>query len=69
LTYLSHFIVDAEHCRSIFKIGSIEKLLLEIKKKLNIDLDPQSLRSGNSIHDILESSMFGYGLGCEVILF
>ncbi|KAL4097425.1 hypothetical protein QTP88_022207 [Uroleucon formosanum] len=59
--------VDAEHCRSIFKIGSIEKLLLEIKKKLNLDLDPQSLKSGNSIRDILESDMFGYGLGCKIV--
>jgi len=69
LTYLSHFLVDAERYKSIFKIGSIENLLLEIKKKLNLELDPQNLRSGISIHEIIESDMYGWGLGCKVILF
>ncbi|CAI6374378.1 unnamed protein product [Macrosiphum euphorbiae] len=53
--------VDDERCKSIFKIGSVQKLLLEIKKKLNLHLNPQNLRSGNSVCDILES----YGLGCK----
>jgi len=69
LIYFSYFIVDDERCKSIFKIGSVEKLLLEIKKKLNLNLDTQNLRSGNSVHDILESDMYRYGVGCEVILF
>ncbi|KAL4104815.1 hypothetical protein QTP88_020091 [Uroleucon formosanum] len=56
--------VDAEHLKAIFKIGSIERLLLEIKKKLNLHLDQRNLRSGMSVHDILESEMYGQGLGC-----
>lgn len=54
---------------SVFKIGSAEKLLLEIKKKLNIHLDPQNLSSGRSVNDILELDMYGCGLGCKVCLF
>lgn len=57
--------IDGESCKSIFKIGSVERLLLEIKKKLNLNLDTQNLRSGNSVNDILESDMYGYGLGCK----
>ena len=68
MTYLSYFIVDDERCKSIFKIGSVQQLLLEIKKKLNLHLNPQNLRSGNSVCDILESDMYGFGLGCKVIL-
>ncbi|XP_016658226.1 protein maelstrom homolog [Acyrthosiphon pisum] len=56
--------VDAEHLKSIFKIGSIERLLLEVKKKLNLHLDQRNLRSGMSVHEILESEMYGQGLGC-----
>ncbi|KAL5237523.1 hypothetical protein ACI65C_004933 [Semiaphis heraclei] len=57
--------VDAEHCKSIFKVGSTEKLLFEIQKKFNLHLDPQNLIPGISVHDILESDMFGFGLGCK----
>ncbi|XP_060868296.1 protein maelstrom homolog isoform X2 [Metopolophium dirhodum] len=58
-------IVDDERSKSIFKIGSVERLLFEIKKKINLNLDTQNLRSGNSVNDILESDMYGYGLGCK----
>jgi len=68
LKYLFNFIVDAAHLKSIFKIGSIERLLLEVKKKLNLHLDQRNLRSGMSVHDILESEMYGHGLGCMVML-
>lgn len=54
----------AEHYKSVFKIGSINQLLLEIKKKMKLNLDPQNIRPGMSVHDILESDMFGRGLGC-----
>ncbi|CAI6354049.1 unnamed protein product [Macrosiphum euphorbiae] len=57
--------VDDEGCKSIFKIGSVQNLFLEIKKKLNLHLNPQNLRSGNSVCDILESDMYGFGLGCK----
>eukprot|EP00102_Acyrthosiphon_pisum_P013594 XP_008183232.2 PREDICTED: protein maelstrom 2 [Acyrthosiphon pisum] len=58
--------VDGERCKSTFKIGSVEKLLLEIKKKLNPNFDMQNLRSVNSVHRILESdTTYGYGLGCK----
>jgi len=67
LKYLFHFIVDAEHVKSIFKIGSIERLFIEIKKKLNLNVNIQNLKSGNSVRDILESDMYGFGLGCKVI--
>ncbi|XP_026806579.1 protein maelstrom 1-like [Rhopalosiphum maidis] len=55
---------DAKHYKPIFKIGSINQLLLEIKKKINVHLDPQNIRPGMSVQDILESDMFGHGLGC-----
>lgn len=48
-------------------MGSTEKLLFEIQKKFNLHLDPQNLIPGISVHDILESDMFGFGLGCKVI--
>jgi len=57
LTYLSYFIVDNERCMLIFKIGSVKKLLLEIKKKLNLNLDKHNLKSRNSVHDIIESDI------------
>lgn len=56
--------VYAEHCKSIFKIGSIEQLLLEIKKKMNLHLEHQNLRPGMSVCDILEHDFYGLGLGC-----
>jgi len=43
--------------------------LLEIKKKMNLHLDPQNIRPGMSVQDILESDMFGHGLGCMVMLY
>lgn len=67
MTYLSYIIVDDERSKSIFKIGSLEKLFLEIKKKLNLHMDSQDLSSGKSVHDILEFDMYGFGLGCKVI--
>ncbi|XP_022168009.1 protein maelstrom isoform X2 [Myzus persicae] len=57
--------VGAERAKSIFKIGSTEKLLFEIQRKFNLHLDPQNLRSGNSVYDILELDMYGCGLGCQ----
>lgn len=62
-----HFIDGAENYKSVFKIGSINQLLLEIKKKMKLNLDPQNIRPGMSVHDILESDMFGRGLGCMVM--
>ncbi|XP_025203187.1 protein maelstrom homolog isoform X2 [Melanaphis sacchari] len=56
--------VKAEHCKSMFKIGSIEQLLLEIKKKMNLQLDQQNSRLGLSVTNILESDLYGKGLGC-----
>jgi len=66
LKYLLCFKVDAEHCKSIFKIGSIEQLLLEIKKKMNLHLNHQNLRPEMSICNILEHDFYGQGLGCMV---
>ncbi|XP_026818394.1 uncharacterized protein LOC113557211 isoform X1 [Rhopalosiphum maidis] len=57
--------VDAERCKSIFKIGNAEQLLLEIKKKMNLHLDVEkNLSSRNSVCNILESDFYGQGLGC-----
>ncbi|XP_008185055.1 protein maelstrom 2 [Acyrthosiphon pisum] len=57
--------VDDERCKSIFKIGNVEGLFLEIKKKINLNMNIQNLISENSVLDILESDMYGYGLGCQ----
>lgn len=32
-------------------------------------IDPQNIRPGMSVQDILESDMFGHGLGCMVMLY
>jgi hypothetical protein len=69
MKYLSHFIVDAERCKSTFKIGSVQHLLLEMKKKICLHLNCQNLKSEMSVDKILELDMYGHGLGCKVILY
>lgn len=54
------------HGKSIFKVGSLELLFLEIKKKMNLHLDVRSIKPEWSVDKILNSRMyeFGLGLGC-----
>lgn len=40
-----------------------------MKKKLNIHLDPRNIQEGMTVHEILESDMYGSGLGCNVSYF
>jgi len=51
-------------CSNVFKVGSIERLLIEIRKKFNYHLDSRSVQEGMSVRAILESDMYGTGLGC-----
>lgn len=64
--YCALFIDDAKQYKSLFKISNVERLVLEIKAKLNLHFDANTLRSGMSACDIVESDMYGFGLGCAV---
>lgn len=59
------FTDDFEHS-DIFKLGSVDHLLTEIKKKLNLHLDSRNVKEGMAAHEILEQDMYGSGLGCDV---
>lgn len=60
------FTVGSEQCRTVFKVGSLERLFTEINKKLNIHLNERNIRSGMSVREILEAGMYGHGIGCSV---
>jgi len=58
--------IDSKYSSSVFKIGSLERLLLEIQKKLKINLNSEFVLSELSVNDVLESDLYGYGLGCNL---
>lgn len=49
----------------MFNVGSLERLFNEIVSKMEIEM-PFTL--SKSSHDILESDMYGSGLGCMVCI-
>lgn len=63
------FNLFTESYKSVFKVGSLNYLLNKIKQKLGMDLD--NLKSGITNNNILETDMYGKGLGCvvSIILF
>ncbi|XP_050425999.1 protein maelstrom 2-like [Adelges cooleyi] len=52
-------------CKSLFKMGSLERLFHEIIKKFNIHLNRMFIDSGFQLSTHLESDMYGHGLGCS----
>ncbi|XP_025419631.1 uncharacterized protein LOC112689961 isoform X2 [Sipha flava] len=46
---------DLLNYKSIFKIGSVERLLFEITKKTKMNLDSRSIITGLTTHDILKT--------------
>lgn len=60
------FTDDSNYSRSVFKIGSVERLLLEMKIKLKYYMNQQNSRFSVSINDILEADIYGCGLACAV---
>lgn len=60
------FTDDSNYIKSVFKIGSIERLLLEMKTKFKMYWSQQNVRFNVTINDILETDIYGSGLACNV---
>lgn len=60
------FTDDSNYSKSVFKIGSVERLLLEMKTKYKMYLNHQNSRFNITINDILEADIYGSGLACKV---
>lgn len=60
------FTDDSNYSKSVFKIGSVERLLLEMKTKYKMYWNQQNSRFNITINDILEADIYGFGLACKV---
>lgn len=60
------FIFFTDDYKSVFKIGSLNCLFYEIKKKLKLHLNTKIIETEFSARHILERDMYGKGLGCSV---